>query len=122
MLLRFFRFQQETSVICHNVNTQNVQSARRDRPHILASRRCETFELLHASIDIAPVYSGCQRLFMHSFRFRLSLKRRPAVLWVIPQVAQARNVSIGEHQHCCVTFKILGFVWEKTYRFCNLRK
>ena len=23
----------------------------------------------------------------------------------IPQVAQARNVSIGEHRHCCVTFK-----------------
>ena len=24
----------------------------------------------------------------------------------IPQVAQARNMSIGEHRHCCVTFKI----------------
>ena len=23
-----------------------------------------------------------------------------------PQVAQARNMSIGEHRHCCVTFKI----------------
>ena len=22
------------------------------------------------------------------------------------QVAQARNMSIGEHRHCCVTFKI----------------
>ena len=29
------------------------------------------------------------------------------------QVAQARNMSIGEHRHCCVTFKIQGFVWEK---------
>ena len=39
------------------------------------------------------------------------------------QVAQARNMSIGEHHHCCVTFEIWGFVWEKkTYRFCNLRK
>ena len=25
---------------------------------------------------------------------------------VIPQVAQARNMSIAEHRHCCVTFKI----------------
>ena len=41
---------------------------------------------------------------------------------IYPQVAQARNMSIGEHRHCCVTFKIQRFVWEKTYRFCNLRK
>ena len=26
----------QKSVICHNVNTQNVKIARRDRPHILA--------------------------------------------------------------------------------------
>ena len=25
---------------------------------------------------------------------------------VDPQVAQARNMSIGEQRHCCVTFKI----------------
>ena len=25
---------------------------------------------------------------------------------VITQVAQARYMSIGEHRHCCVTFKI----------------
>ena len=31
-------------------------------------------------------------------------------------------MSIGEHRHCCVTFKIKGFVWEKTYRFRNQRK
>ena len=37
-----------------NVDTQNVKVARRDRPHIIASYWCETFEnLLH--IDIAPV-------------------------------------------------------------------
>ena len=23
-----------------------------------------------------------------------------------PQVAQARNISIGEHRHCCMTFEI----------------
>ena len=40
--------------ISHNLNTQNVKIARRDRPHILASNWCETFEnLLH--IDIAPL-------------------------------------------------------------------
>ena len=26
-------------------------------------------------------------------------------LHISPQVAQARNMSIGEHRHCCVTFK-----------------
>ena len=47
---------QKTSVICHNVNTHKVKITRRDRPHILASNRCETFEnLLH--IDIAPLRS-----------------------------------------------------------------
>ena len=49
-----FRFEYKTSVICHNVDTQNVKIARRDRPHILVSHRCETFEnLLH--IDMSPV-------------------------------------------------------------------
>ena len=39
------------SVICHNVNTQNVKTARRDRPHVLASNWCETYK----HIDIAPL-------------------------------------------------------------------
>ena len=47
----------KTSVICHNVNTQKVKIARRDRPHILASNRCETFEN-HLHIDIVPVRSA----------------------------------------------------------------
>ena len=52
--LRWFFFGIQKSVICRNVNTQNVKIASRDRPHILASHRCEAFEnLLH--IDIAPV-------------------------------------------------------------------
>ena len=51
-VILLFRLENKTSVICHNVNTQKVKIARRDRPHILASNRCETFEnLLH--IDIA---------------------------------------------------------------------
>ena len=52
-VILLFRLEYKTSVICHNVNTQNVKIARRDRPLILASNRCETFENpLH--IDIAP--------------------------------------------------------------------
>ena len=54
VVIILFRFEYKTSVICHNVNTQNAKIARRDRPHILVSHWCETFEnLLH--IDIAPV-------------------------------------------------------------------
>ena len=49
-----FRFEYKTSVIYHNVDTQNAKIARRDRPHFLASHRCETFgNLLH--IDMSPV-------------------------------------------------------------------
>ena len=52
-------------VICHNVNTQNIKIARRDRPHILVSHRCETFEnLLH--IDIAPVRRTLSEIILHS--------------------------------------------------------
>ena len=51
-VILLFRLEYKTSVICHNVNTQKVKIARRDRPHILASNQCENFEnLLH--IDIA---------------------------------------------------------------------
>ena len=43
-----FRLENQKSVLCHNVNTQNAKIARRDRPLILASNRCEIFEnLLH---------------------------------------------------------------------------
>ena len=50
----FFRLEYKTSVICHKINTQNVKIAGRDRPRVLASNWCETFEnLLH--IDIAPL-------------------------------------------------------------------
>ena len=40
------------------------------------------------------------------------------------QVAQARNMSIGEHRHYCVTLisKCKDLYGEKTYRFGNLRK
>ena len=51
-VILLFRLEYKTSVICHNVNAQNVKTTRRDRPNILASNWCETFEnLLH--IDIA---------------------------------------------------------------------
>ena len=55
-VILLFRLEYKTSVIYHNVNTQKVKIVRGDRPHILASNRCETFEnLLH--IDIAPLRS-----------------------------------------------------------------
>ena len=38
-VILLFRLEYKTSVICHNVNTQKVKIARRDRPHILASNR-----------------------------------------------------------------------------------
>ena len=52
-VILLFRLEYKTSVVCHNVYTQKVKIARRDRPHILASNWCGTFEIvLH--IDIAP--------------------------------------------------------------------
>ena len=39
-VILLFRLEYKTSVICHNVNTQKVKIARRDRPHNLASNRC----------------------------------------------------------------------------------
>ena len=44
------RLEYKSSVICHNVNTQNTKIAGRDRPHILASHQCETFENLYILI------------------------------------------------------------------------
>ena len=63
-VILLFRLEYKTSVVCHNVYTQKVKIARRDRPHILASNRCETFEnLLH--IDIAPLRNTLSRI-LHS--------------------------------------------------------
>ena len=45
-VILLFCLEYKTSVICHNVNTQNVEIARRDKPHISASHRCETLENL----------------------------------------------------------------------------
>ena len=53
-VILLFRLEYKTSVICHNVNTQNVKIARRDRPLILASNRCETRLENTLHIDIAP--------------------------------------------------------------------
>ena len=51
-VILLFRLEYKTSVECHNVYTQKLKIAWRDRPHILALNWCETFEnLLH--IDIA---------------------------------------------------------------------
>ena len=43
-VILLFCLEYKTSVVCHNVYTQKVKIARRDRPHMLASNRCETFE------------------------------------------------------------------------------
>ena len=40
----------------------------------------------------------CYRSYLDRFLNKSKLRE--------PQVAQARNLSIGEHRHCCVTFKI----------------
>ena len=57
-VILLFRLEYKTSVICHNINTQKVKIARRDRSHILASNQCETFENL-LYIDIAQLRSTC---------------------------------------------------------------
>ena len=49
-------------------------------------------------------------------------KQRHLQFVVISQVAQAGNMSIGDHRHCCVTFKYKDLSRKKTYLFCNLRK
>ena len=41
-----FRLEYKTSVKCHNVNTQSVKIARRDRPKILAVKPLKTFLIL----------------------------------------------------------------------------
>ena len=57
----------------------------------------------------------------------------PSNLGEITPATQAKSLNLlhcatgspsskYEHWHCCVTFEILGFVWEKNYCFCNLRK
>ena len=63
-VILLFRLEYKTNVVCHNVYTQKVKIARRDRPHILASNRCETFEnLLHT--DITPLRSALSGI-LHS--------------------------------------------------------
>ena len=42
-VILLFRLEYKMSVICHNVNTQKVRIARRDRLHNLASNQCKTF-------------------------------------------------------------------------------
>ena len=53
-VILLFRLEYKTSVVCHNLNAKKGKIARTDRPHILASYRCETLENL-PHIDVAPV-------------------------------------------------------------------
>ena len=43
-VILIFHLEYKTRVICHNVNTQNVKIARRDRPHILVSHQRENLK------------------------------------------------------------------------------
>ena len=57
----------------------------------------------------------CRQLFISSW---------PASTLVFPQVAQARNMSIGEHRLALLrNFRNIRIcMGKKNYRFCNLRK
>ena len=62
-------------------------------------------------------------------QLRLSHKNWSFLYWILyegriirPQVAQARNMSIGEHRHCCVTFENKDLYGKKPFRFFNPRK
>ena len=59
------------------------------------------------------------RLFLMLCDWLILIRHLPTVE---PQVSQARNTSIGEYRHCCVTFEYKDLYGEKTYRFRNLRK
>ena len=45
-VILLFRLEYKTSVICHNINTQRVKIARRDRPQILAVKPLKTLCIL----------------------------------------------------------------------------
>ena len=85
------------SVICHNVNTQNLKIARIDRPHILASH------LLH--IDIGPVTKIFQGLYTQKIeRLFLSVSKYIYSFYVADQdtvrhsfcLEQKKIVSLAE--------------------------
>ena len=69
---------------------------------------------------LRPCISGqtgwCVYLFLSMFLpfpIHLDFPFR-AKYWLRAQVAQARNMSIGEHRHCCVTYKGKPLYREKT--------
>ena len=64
-------------------------------------------------------------MFFQSVIPEFSQQKSNLTFWLlVPQVAQARNMSIGEHRHCCVTLisKYKDLYGKKTYCFRNLRK
>ena len=72
-VILLFRLEYKMSVICHNVNTQKVKIARRDRPHNLASNQCETFE----NLDIHSFFVPDQSMARYSI---CSAKEKPVRL------------------------------------------
>ena len=75
-VILLFRLGYKTIVVCHNVYTQKVKIARRDRPHILASNRCETFEnqnLIQHTVNSFCAYSCwiCVRFIRYQYRMKV---------------------------------------------------
>ena len=58
-------------------------------------------DLHNSSYDTKAEFNNCFIIHSTTTTTIPSLKT-----WLKRQVAQARNMSIGEHRHCCVTFKI----------------
>ena len=69
------------------------------RPQRRRARSNGCFRRLHHQV----VYQFNPLLFI--FHFKLKVDRLQIIV-VATQVAQARNMSISEHRHYCVTFKI----------------
>ena len=60
---------------------------------------------LHDQI-ICTTSDGCISGFLGTFICFVSQCYDWCYSPILPQVAQAQNMSIGEHRHCCVTFEI----------------
>ena len=90
---------------CRSLEFQKEISRKRSHKNYLKHR-----------FNARQIYELCA--LMSNFAFPTKIGR----FYIRPQVAQARNMSIGEHRYFCVTFENKDLYGKKTYRFCNLRK
>ena len=89
---------------------------KRNKVVVLSSRSQQNVEL---GISTSKPWSGCKETYKVQKRDARAKARAKLFANFLPFSV----MSIGEHRHCCVTFEIEGFVWEKkNYRFRNLRK